>query len=212
MRILKHEAQSAHAAARALKAGALVALPTDTVYGFSGLVPHAVPDLICLKARGCTETEGNRREGYPFIALLADPQDVVVYTGTRLPAEFRALWPGPYTFVLRMQDGATQAFRCPADMWLRSVIRAVGGAIFSTSANRHGEPPLQDAQDIDHIFGKHLALTVDAGPLTGSPSAVIDLTHPVPRVLRAGAAPLPLAGLERRDSPSLPHVGEVCKE
>jgi sua5/yciO/yrdC/ywlC family protein len=81
----------------------------------------------------------------------------------------------------------TQAFRCPADAWLRNVIAATGDAVYSTSVNRAGQAPLTAIDAICTEFEETVALVVDDGPLTGLPSTIIDLSSPTPRLLRQGA-------------------------
>ena len=173
----KSDAESALIAADYLRRGKVVVLPTDTVYGFSGMVDgrhysfHTDEEIRRIKGRG---------EEKPFIQLIAAPQDLKKYTRDLVPAEILAKWPGPLTVVVHtfLKDGdiTTTAFRCPNDEWLRRVIELCGAPIFSTSVNRTGAPVLDNVQDIKNEFGNDVALIVDDGSKRGNiPSTIVKI-------------------------------------
>ena len=181
-------------AVAALRAGQLVVLPTDTVYG---ICADAYREAPCLRLRAAKP----RPEGMP-VALLAADFDVVLdavpEARGRAAVIARALLPGPYTLVLpnparrfRWLSGArptTIGVRVPAlpPAALEVVTRV--GAVAATSANLHGEPDPARVADVPQEILDFCGAVVDAGNLPGTPSTVIDLTGTEPVVLREGAA------------------------
>lgn len=181
----------------ALAAGEVAALPTDTVYGLAALPGHAgaVERLYDLKGRDPAQP----------IALLIDSA-ARAEALVEAPAAFAALaarWPGPLTLVVRARPGAGLAprlvgpgggvgVRQPDDALALALIRACGGVLAVTSANRSGEPPLTTAAAIAARFGPDL-LILDGGPREGVASTVVDLTVEPPLMLREG--PLTAAAL-----------------
>ena len=180
MRIQKKALNSVSAAAAELKQGNIVIIPTDTIYGFSGLIGKTAEAIARIKGRS---------EDKPFIALIAEPADIYRYTEIKIPERILKVWPAQLTLIvpLKGKGQGTQAFRCPADEWLRSVVAEAGDAIYSTSVNRSGTPPLTDIDAICCEFEASVSLVVDDGNLEGSPSTLLDLTSGDPRVLRQGA-------------------------
>ena len=172
MTFRKCDEDSAARAADFLRRGDIVVLPTDTVYGFSGIVDgdqyafHTDKNIRAIKGRG---------DDKPFIQLLAKPGDVQKYARDRIPDRILARWPGALTVVVRTaEDGGTTAFRCPGDEWLRAVIARVGAPIYSTSVNRSGQPVLDNAQDIERAFGGEVAAIIDGGSMRGGvPSTIV---------------------------------------
>ena len=178
MRIQKKAPNSAAAVAVELKRGNIVIIPTDTIYGFSGLIGKTAEAIAHIKGR---------EENKPFIALIAEPADIYRYTDIVIPERLLALWPAPLTLIVPLKGQGTQAFRCPADEWLRSVVAAAGDAVYSTSVNRSGTPPLTDIEAVCREFEDSVSLVVDGGNLEGLPSTLVDLTSGAPRVLRQGS-------------------------
>lgn len=176
----------------ALRAGGLVVLPTDTVYGLACDPGRedAVRRLSALKGRA---------PGQP-IALVAASVDALLGAVPELwgpaGAAARALLPGPLTLVL-----PNPARRFP---WLagarpdtigvrvplvtgpgREVLERVG-VVAATSANLHGGPDPARLEDVPRAILDGVAAAVDGGVLPGTPSTVLDLTGDEPRVLREG--------------------------
>ena len=178
MHIQKEAPNSAVVAAAELKQGHIVIIPTDTIYGFSGLIGKTAEAIARIKGR---------EENKPFIALIAEPADIYRYTDIKIPEHILNLWPAPLTLIVPLKGQGTQAFRCPADEWLRNVVAAAGDAVYSTSVNRSGTPPLTDIEVICREFEDSVALIVDGGNLEGLPSTLVDLTSGTPRVLRQGS-------------------------
>ena len=178
MRIQKKAPNSAAAVAVELKRRNIVIIPTDTIYGFSGLIGKTAEAIARIKGR---------EENKPFIALIAEPADIYRYTDIKIPEHILNLWPAPLTLIVPLKGQGTQAFRCPADDWLRSVVAAAGDAVYSTSVNRSGTPPLTDIEAICREFEDSVSLIVDDGNLEGLPSTLVDLTSGTPRVFRQGS-------------------------
>ena len=161
-----------------LRRGNIAVIPTDTIYGFSGLIGKTAEAIARIKGRS---------EDKPFIALIAEPADIYRYTELKIPEHILNLWPAPLTLIVPLKGQGTQAFRCPADEWLRSVVAAAGDAVYSTSVNRSGTPPLTDIKTICKEFEDSVGLVVDGGNLEGLPSTLVDLTSGTPHVLRQGS-------------------------
>lgn len=157
------------AAAAALHRGGVVAYPTEAVYGL-GCDPHneaALTRLFALKRRP-------PQQGVLLIA--ADFAQVAHYIDLdRVPAEalarVRDSWPGPSTWILPRSllvppwiagGHSGIALRVTAHAAASALCRAFGGALVSTSANRHGEPPARTAAELRTVFGDELDAVVDA--------------------------------------------------
>ncbi|MBP3771183.1 MAG: threonylcarbamoyl-AMP synthase [Treponema sp.] len=186
----KSDLESVQIAVDYIRRGKVVVLPTDTVYGFSGIVDgrhysyHTYEKICAIK---------NRDEGKNLIQLIAKPEDVKKYTRDVIPAELLEKWPGPLTIIVHTfaEDGnfETTAFRCPGDEWLREIIARCGAPIYSTSVNRSGHPVLDNIQQIKDEFGKDVELIIDDGDKKGGvPSTIvaIDESGNV-KVVREGA-------------------------
>ena len=178
MRIQKKAPDSMDVVAAELRRGNIAVIPTDTIYGFSGLIGKTAEAIARIKGRS---------EDKPFIALIAEPADIYRYTDIKIPEHILNLWPAPLTLIVPLKGQGTQAFRCPADEWLRNVVAAAGDAVYSTSVNRSGMPPLTDISTICREFEDSVALIVDGGNLEGLPSTLVDLTSGTPCVLRQGS-------------------------
>ncbi len=179
-------------AAAMIAAGGIVAFRTDTFYGL-GADPFnraAVRALRALKGR---------EEGKPVLVVLSDT-DVAARLMAARTKLFDTLsarcWPGAVTLVvaarpdvpveLTAQTG-TIGLRLPADEAVRAFVRACGGALTATSANRAGEPPARTAAEVAQAFPLGLALIVDDGAArTEQPSTVLDVTGDSVRLLREG--------------------------
>jgi L-threonylcarbamoyladenylate synthase len=174
------------AAAALLREGALVAFPTDTVYGIGcRLADDAVLDRLF---------EAKRRPTDKRIPILVSELEQATALGFAADDRVRALaaafWPGALTLVLapRPAGGATQAFRAP-DHPVALELIARSGALAVTSANRSGEPETYEADDVLIAFADTdlVAAVVDGGRVPGGvASTVLDVTTDPPRVLRDG--------------------------
>ncbi|MBA3236695.1 MAG: threonylcarbamoyl-AMP synthase [Chloroflexi bacterium] len=179
-----------------LRAGGVVALPTDTVYGIA----------IALDTPGGIERlfEVKRRPPDKGIMLLLDETGQAGSIGEMGPAATAlgaAFWPGGLTVVVARRPDvtlpaalspgtATVGLRVPDHLAPRTLARAVG-PLPTTSANRSGDPEARDAGGIVEQLGDAVDLILDGGAAHGGPaSTVVDCAGDLPRVLRAGAVPL----------------------
>ena len=178
------------AAARAIKRGEIVGVPTDTVYGLAA-DPYdeaALDRLYDIKGR---------EEGKPIAILVADLDQ-----GLLLGAmSDRALdlaerhWPGAVTLVVPRLDTAptwlgdtrrrTIALRCPNHPVALELLRATG-PLAVTSANRSSEVPVNSASDAEGVFADEVLTSLPGEAGGGEPSTLVDLTHPTEMVLRSG--------------------------
>lgn len=179
----KYDNNSAELCAEALKSEKLVIIPTDTVYGFSTVVKeNASTAKKIIAAKG-------RDENKPFIQLIASPLDIFNYTNDIIPDKILKCWPGPLTIIVtdKKECSKTIAFRCPGDDWLRKVIALCGCPIYSTSANKSGEPILEKEEDLISVFGNVADLIVlDGNKKNGLPSTLIKIENEEIKVLRQG--------------------------
>ncbi|MBO4321240.1 MAG: threonylcarbamoyl-AMP synthase [Treponema sp.] len=182
----KTDPTSAEIASETLKKGLVAIIPTDTVYGFSGIVD--LPGTTGFQTeRKIREIKG-RSETKPFIQLISSPDDILKYSEERIPEKIKKLWPGPLTVIVKVKSGITTAFRCPGDEWLRKVIEQCGCPIYSTSVNRSGCPVLSSISDIYREFSDKVDLIVDAGDCQSSvPSTIVKIEDGLPVVVRKGA-------------------------
>ncbi len=180
------------AAAEVLRAGGVVALPTETFYGLAvdSSQGRAVAQLNRLKVKD---------DDSPVL-LLAPDMAQVERVITALPTSFallaRAFWPGPLTLVLPAAPGLssqvtggreTVAVRVPGIALPRMLAEVLGNPVTGVSANLHGRRPPRTAGEVAESFPEGIDLLLDGGPTPGGgPSTLVDLTGPKPRVLRPG--------------------------
>ena len=176
--IKKSDPDSVKITADILKEGGVVIIPTDTVYGFSGIVPGTDDRIRAIKGRAETK---------PMIQLIASPLELAKYTKDVLPGVLLQKWPGPLTIIVNDIRGGTTAFRCPGDQWLRQVIAACGEPIYSTSVNRSGQPVLDSEEAIIKEFSGQVDLIVKDGDKKGAkPSTIVNISDGTIKVLRQG--------------------------
>lgn len=169
-------------AAELLRAGEIVAFPTDTVYGVAVARLDRLPSLFELKGRPAD------RPIPILVADIAQATDAGWYADDRARALTLRFWPGPLTLVLP-GSAETQAFRAPDHPVALELIRAAG-PLFATSANRSDEPDTMGADEVLIAFAMQqdeLAAVVDGGPVPGGvASTVLDLSVTPARILRDG--------------------------
>ena len=192
-------------AVAAIRAGRPVILPADTVYGLC-TTPYAaepVERLYRLKGRPATQPT----------AIVASDVDMLFECVPELRGRAgriaRALLPGPYTLVLPNPErrypwltggGDTIGVRVPELPQAAAAVLDEVGAVLATSANAHGGPDPRRVDEIPQAIRSACGAIVDAGELPGTPSTVLDLTGPEPRVLREGAVPAAEALAQLRGS------------
>jgi L-threonylcarbamoyladenylate synthase len=177
-----------NAIATTLQNGGVVLLPTDTIYGLHGLATSqtAVDKIAAMKGRDAAK---------PFVVLgesIAQLEEIGITVAPELRNALDAIWPAPLTAILPLsrpvpasRGAASLAVRVPALDWLRE-LAARTGPLVSTSANRSGEPPVEEPQQLAHDLRIQLDGLVDAGPRRGEPSAIVDFTGAEPRFIRQG--------------------------
>jgi L-threonylcarbamoyladenylate synthase len=175
-----------------LKAGGLVAFPTETVYGLGADAsnPDAVAKIYAAKGRP---------SDHPVIVHVAEAVQlplwarVVPTTAHRLA---KAFWPGPLTLILKRgavvldavtggQD--TVALRVPSHPVALALLRAFGGGVAAPSANRYGRVSATTAEHVRHEFGAAVECVLDGGSCDlGIESTIVDLSRDAPALLRPG--------------------------
>ena len=189
------------AAAKILREGGLVGIPTETVYGLGadGTNPDAVRRIFAVKGRP---------QDNPLILHVTGAQWLPRYCADIPPVAYtlaRKFWPGPLTMVLKRQPTVpnettagldTVGIRCPNHPVTLAIIREAGMAIAAPSANTSGRPSCTTAQDVMEDVGGRIDMVIDGGAcVVGVESTVLDLTCEPPRLLRPGG--LPVEDIER---------------
>ena len=173
---------------RALAAGEVVAVPTDTVYGL------AVDPNSAIAVERLHELK-RRPDQVPVAVLVAsmDQAAQLVEVTPLFERLARAHWPGKLTIVatkrpdlsLHVGSDRTLGIRMPDNALIHTLAERFG-PIAATSANRHGEATLLAAQAVRDHFGDDIQLVVDGGVLSEVASTVVDVTGPTVNVLRTG--------------------------
>ena len=179
-------------AAQIIKAGELVAIPTETVYGLgaNGLDENAVAKIFAAKGRP---------QDNPLILHISKPEEMELFCHS-IPVSAYALaeafWPGPLTMVLPAKSCVpkcttaglpTVAVRCPDCDVTRRIIALAGVPVAAPSANLSGKPSTTTAQHVYHDHNGKIPLIVDGGACrVGLESTIVDLTDDRPRLLRPG--------------------------
>ncbi len=190
--LLATDTESFGHAVRLLRAGKVIAFPTDTVYGVgaSGFDERAIEQLYVVKDRP-------RDKAIPY--LLASAADLKL-VARDIPQAARRLaerfWPGGLTLVvpaaprvpkILIAGGDSIAVRVPNHPTTRALIDAVGAPLATTSANLSGaRDPASAPEALAQLNGR-IPVILDAGATRGNvPSTVVDVTTDPPRVLRVG--------------------------
>ena len=176
------------------RAGQLVAMPTETVYGLGADATNgeAVARIYSVKSRP---------QFNPLIIHVADARAANRYVEWTDEADALAdaFWPGPLTLVLKRRmrsriselvsaGGDTLAIRMPSNPVALQLLQAFDGAIAAPSANRSGRVSPTTAQHVRDELGDAISLIIDGGPCdVGVESTVLDLSGAVPVLLRPGS-------------------------
>ncbi|HWA60540.1 MAG TPA: L-threonylcarbamoyladenylate synthase [Caulobacteraceae bacterium] len=182
------------AAVAALRAGRLVLLPTETVYGLAADASNPTAVASIFEAKG-------RPRFNPLIAHVVDlaAAERLAAFDDRARALAAAFWPGPLTIVVPVRpDGPvcdlaragldTVAVRAPAHPLAQEILRAFGGPVVAPSANRSGRPSPTPFADAVAETGASAAAALDGGPCAvGLESTVVSVLGGPVRLLRPGA-------------------------
>jgi L-threonylcarbamoyladenylate synthase len=188
--------QLLRAAAQVVEKGSLLVFPTDTLYGIGGT---AFSSSVFRSLSSVKRT----RDSKAYILLVANLETVENTAGRDLTGEARRLaekfWPGPLTIIwhanpdisadYKAPDGSL-GYRMPNHDFLRTLLKASGGLLCATSANKSGSPPPTDFKEIDDGVLKQASMAINSDEkLTGVASTVVDARmHPM-IILREGAIP-----------------------
>ena len=189
-------AQQAARAADILRAGGLVGIPTETVYGLGadGLNPRAVKAIFLAKGRP---------QDNPLILHIPEASWLeryckdIPFTAYQLA---QAFWPGPLTMILPRREVVPDAvtagldtvgMRCPAHQVCREIIRLADVPVAAPSGNTSGRPSPTTAAHMWEDMDRKIDAIVDGGPCSvGVESTIVDLTETPPRLLRPGGVTL----------------------
>jgi L-threonylcarbamoyladenylate synthase len=179
-------------AAELLRAGELVAFPTETVYGLGADAsnPSAVAKIFAAKGRP---------QDHPLIVHLPDAGHIDAWA-REVPEAARmlaaAFWPGPLTLILKRQARVSDAItggqdtvglRVPNHPLALELLREFKGGLAAPSANRFGRISPTTAQHVREVLGDAVALVLDGGPCeVGIESTILDLSGEAPAILRPG--------------------------
>ena len=175
-----------------IRAGELVAFPTETVYGLGADALHPEASKKIYAAKG-------RPSDNPLIVHIADIRDLDKIV-TEVPEKARVLaekyWPGPLTMILPKADIVPKettggldsvAVRFPSDRIAQELILAAGGYVAAPSANTSGRPSPTTAGHVAEDLGEAIDMIIDGGQVgIGLESTIVDFTEEVPVVLRPG--------------------------
>ena len=182
----------AETAARIIKSGGLVAIPTETVYGLGANGPDEQAVAKIFEAKG-------RPQDNPLILHIAGAEHIEQFAHHIPQAAYdlaEKFWPGPLTIILPARDIVpkcttaglpTVAVRCPDSEVTREIIRLAGVPVAAPSANISGKPSTTTAEHVRHDHEGKIDAIVDGGPCrVGVESTIVDLTERRPRLLRPG--------------------------
>lgn len=192
MNLIDDSKASIRLAAEALRAGELVVVPTETVYGLACDASNTDAIRKVFKAKG-------RPTSNPLIAHVTGRTmaDQLVEQWTKIGAQLaEAFWPGPMTLVLQKRstvsdlltaDEPTIAVRCPAHPVFFELIREFGGPVAAPSANSYTRLSPTSLTLLEPRILESVAYAIDGGPCqVGIESTVVDCTGDRPIVLRPG--------------------------
>lgn len=175
-----------------IKAGELVAFPTETVYGLGGNALYADSSRKIYAAKG-------RPSDNPLIVHIAKWEDIYKICRDIPDAAKKladAFWPGPLTMILKKSDAVplattggleTVAVRLPSHQVARAFIEAAGGYVAAPSANVSGRPSPTLAKYVAEDMNGKIPLIIDGGEVgIGVESTIVDLTEDTPVILRPG--------------------------
>lgn len=174
----------------ALRQGAVIAYPTDTMYGIGCDIfnQKAVKRIFQLKKRD---------KDKPFSFICSSLKDVSQYCFLSNSAYrlMKKCLPGPYTFILpamkivpkiMLTRQKTVGIRVPDNRICQQIVDTLGNPILTTSANLEEESYLAEAFEVEERIGNRIDLIIDGEPISPAPSSVVSLVGEEPLVLRVG--------------------------
>ena len=181
------------AAAKLIKAGELVAVPTETVYGLAGngMSEAAVEKIYEVKGRPAIR---------PLALMVHDPSAMKKYCEDVPPQALslaKRFWPGPLSIVLKAKQsvpeivragGKTVSLRCPDHPLTLELIKRAGLPLAAPSANPSGKESPKNAESVLNYFEGKIAAVIDGGECgIGTESTIIDMSEAPYKILRRGA-------------------------
>lgn len=186
------EADVIREAGEILKAGGLVAFPTETVYGLGGDALNENSSARIYAAKG-------RPSDNPLIVHIADFEAIHAIVKKIPEAAYllaKRFWPGPLTMIFEKSEVvpltttgglSTVAVRMPSHPTARALIEAAGGYVAAPSANRSGRPSPTLARYVTEDLDGRVDMIIDGGEsVIGLESTIVDLTEDIPVILRPG--------------------------
>src|SRR6266702_7280434 len=156
--VLKPDQAGLQRAATLLRSGAVVAFPTDTVYGLGASFDDELAQKRIYQIKG-------RPVGMPLILMVAAESQLegLVHIDSRAEAMMRRWWPGPLTLILHAIGGRTLGVRIPKHKVALDLLRHAG-PLMTTSANLHGGEPAMDADEAGSLSGVMAVVAGGAAP------------------------------------------------
>lgn len=178
-----------------LATGAIIVMPSDTVYGIftSALIPDSIEKVYQLR---------KRRKDKPMIILISSKKDLSnfgIQINEKTLQFLDSLWPGPFSVVFPCPNeefsylhrgSKSLAFRVPNDQYLLSILQT-SGPLVAPSANFEGEPQSKNINEAIEYFKENIDLYIDGGNINKNPSTIIEINNDKIIVLRQGAGQLP---------------------
>jgi len=184
--------QEIEKAAEILRAGGLVAFPTETVYGLGADASNPVAVKKIFAAKG-------RPADHPVIVHIADMSELKHWAAEVPRAAWllaEKFWPGPLTMVLKRSPHVNDlisggqnsiGLRVPGHPVAQQLLKAFGGGIAAPSANKFGRLSPTTAEHVREELGNAVEMVLDGGPCdVGIESTIVDLTREPPAILRPG--------------------------
>jgi L-threonylcarbamoyladenylate synthase len=190
MKIVGTDEQSLHEAATTIRMGGVIAYPTETFYGLGcePSDPDATMRICRIKERA--------ENPLPLICSDVETAKLVVEFNPVAEKLAKRFWPGPLTLVLPSKvtypmwvthGKTTLGIRVSSNKTAQRIASLSGGVIVSTSANKSGKPPHNNAQDVIKEIGREVDIVVDGGYTPGGePSTVLDLSGDELWIIRGG--------------------------
>ena len=192
-KILKADPKGIEKAGRIILQGGVVAFPTETFYGLGGdaFNEEALKKIFQIKGR---------EENKPLLLIIADPSWVPGLVKKTSPLAERLMknfWPGPLTLVFEASPHLSSlltaktgeiGLRISSHPVAQALVQFVGLAITGTSANLSGQPGASFPSEVFKALGTRLEAVLDGGKTAGGlGSTVLDVSSPVPKIIRQGA-------------------------
>lgn len=190
MNVLKTTKTNIKTAAQIVKKGGLVVYPTETVYGLGcdPLKLQAVKRII--------EVKGNRNKPLPILAASIDDVERIAVISSNVKILAGKFWPGHLTTVVPKKPILPEivtfgldsvGLRIPRNPVALQLVSLSGGLLVGSSANRTGEAPPRNVQELSEELTDMVDVVLDGGEsVRGIPSTIVDLTSDEPKILREG--------------------------